>query len=178
MKTPKARQLPSGSWFVRVRMDGRDIGITKPTEKEAVAAAMAVKACIVQAARETRSRTLTAAIDSYIDARMNVCSPSTIAGYRKIQRTRFGALMSVQMVDNTIRRNLQKISEDAGLPYVGLHGLRHSFASLAYHLGLVSQTNTFFQMTIWLKQQTPSKVSPEMVFCYTAYSQRESVDFK
>ena len=37
MKSPKARQLPSGAWFCRVRIDGKDIGITRPTEKEAIA---------------------------------------------------------------------------------------------------------------------------------------------
>ena len=31
--------------------------------------------------------------------------------------------------------DVNKICEQAGLPEVGLHGLRHSFASLAYHLG-------------------------------------------
>ena len=48
MKTPKAKRLPSGSWTCRVRIDGQDISITKPTEKEAVAAAMAIKAGLVQ----------------------------------------------------------------------------------------------------------------------------------
>ena len=42
MKAPKAKKLPSGSWFVRIRIDGKDIGITRQTEKEAVAEAMAV----------------------------------------------------------------------------------------------------------------------------------------
>lgn len=34
----------------------------------------------------------------------------------------------------TLSRHLKKICVDAGLPEVGMHGLRHSFASLAYHL--------------------------------------------
>lgn len=37
---------------------------------------------------------------------------------------------------NTIRRRINKICENNDLPLVGTHGLRHSFASLAYHLGL------------------------------------------
>jgi hypothetical protein len=44
MKVPKAKQLPSGQWFCRVRVDGQDVCITRPTEKAAVAEAMAVKA--------------------------------------------------------------------------------------------------------------------------------------
>ena len=35
---------------------------------------------------------------------------------------------------NTLRRNCKQICKDNGLPEVGVHGLRHSFASLAYHL--------------------------------------------
>ena len=34
----------------------------------------------------------------------------------------------------TLRRAVTRICEENGLPDVGIHGLRHSFASLAYHL--------------------------------------------
>ncbi|MBR5094127.1 MAG: site-specific integrase [Oscillospiraceae bacterium] len=36
---------------------------------------------------------------------------------------------------NTSRKQINAACERAGLPLVGVHGLRHSFASLAYHLG-------------------------------------------
>lgn len=35
----------------------------------------------------------------------------------------------------TVMNQVNRVCEKAGLPKVGLHGLRHSFASLAYHLG-------------------------------------------
>ena len=89
MKIPKAKQLPSGSWFCRVRVDGKDIGITRLTEKAAVAEAMAVKAGIREAKKNPKRRTVTQAIDDYIESRQNILSPSTIRGYRAIQRTRF-----------------------------------------------------------------------------------------
>lgn len=94
MKIPKARQLPSGAWFCRVRIDGRDIPITRDTEKEAVAEAMAVKAGIKEAARKPRRKTLSQAIDDYIDARRNIISPATIRGYKIIQDNRFQNMMS------------------------------------------------------------------------------------
>ena len=94
MKIPKARQLPSGKWFCRVRIDGQDIAITRDTEKEAVAEAMAVKAGIKDAAKKPKRKTLTTAIDEYIDARRNIISPSTIRGYRIIQDNRFQSMMS------------------------------------------------------------------------------------
>lgn len=37
---------------------------------------------------------------------------------------------------NTVCRNINKICHANGLPSVGIHGLRHSFVSLAYHLGV------------------------------------------
>lgn len=40
----------------------------------------------------------------------------------------------VTMPAITITRHLKKVCAAAGLPEVGMHGLRHSFASLAYHL--------------------------------------------
>lgn len=40
IKIPTARQLPSGNWFVQLRLDGQSISITKPTQREAVAAAV------------------------------------------------------------------------------------------------------------------------------------------
>lgn len=36
---------------------------------------------------------------------------------------------------NTPYKQINRVCEAAGLPCVGYHGLRHSFASLAYHLG-------------------------------------------
>ena len=37
---------------------------------------------------------------------------------------------------NTIYRQVNRVCETRGLPLVGVHGLRHSFASLCYHLGV------------------------------------------
>lgn len=93
MKTPKARQLPSGSWFCRVRVDGKDIPITRPTEKEAVAEAMAIKAGIKEARLHPKKRTLSQSVDDYIESRQNILSPSTVRGYRAIQRGRFQSMM-------------------------------------------------------------------------------------
>lgn len=93
MKTPKARKLPSGSWFCRVRVNGKDIPITRPTEKEAVAEAMAIKAGIAQSRVPANKQTVTQAIDAYIEARQNILSPATIRGYRAIQKGRFQKVM-------------------------------------------------------------------------------------
>lgn len=42
----------------------------------------------------------------------------------------------VPYTESWLFRSINKICEANGLPQVGIHGLRHSFASLAYHLGM------------------------------------------
>lgn len=100
MKLPKARKLPSGSWFVRVQVDGKTISITRPTKKEAEQEAAALKSKAKYAAPSS-DKTLSQAIDDYISARENVLSPSTIAGYRKIQKLRFQKAMCKKVNDIT-----------------------------------------------------------------------------
>ena len=116
MKTPTAKKLPSGAWFCRVRIDGQDIGITRPTEKAAVAEAMAIKAGLRQAQREEgRDKTLTKAIDAYIEARENILSPSTIRGYRAIQRGRFQSMMNKRLGAVTATQWQQAVNRESRL---------------------------------------------------------------
>lgn len=94
MKIPKPVQLPSGAWSVRIMLDGKRHCITRATEKEALAEAVALKTG-QKALRNTspRDKTLAQAIDEYIDARRNILSPSTIRGYKIIRENRFQSVM-------------------------------------------------------------------------------------
>lgn len=92
MKIPEPRKLPSGSWNIRVQIDGQIISITKPTAKACQKEAMAIKSGAKEA-RKRHNQTVASAIDDYITARENVLSPSTIRGYRAIARTRFQSSM-------------------------------------------------------------------------------------
>lgn len=94
MKIPKATQLPSGSWRVRVRVNEQYISITRQTEEEAVAEAMALKAGIKESRNKApKDMTLREAIDQYIDLREAALSPSTIRGYVYIRDNRFPEVM-------------------------------------------------------------------------------------
>lgn len=97
MKLPAIRQLPSGSWFCQLRLDGRSISITEPTEAKCRARAMAYKTGVLQARRQPASVTLGAAMDAYIDMRRGVCSPTTIESYEKIRKQYFQGLMGQRM---------------------------------------------------------------------------------
>lgn len=96
MKVPKAKKMSSGNYFIRLRLDGQDINITRPTEKEAIRAAELIKAEYRNGKRieaSSEKPTLRVAIDRYIEARTNVLSPSSIRSYRIIQRNRFQDIM-------------------------------------------------------------------------------------
>lgn len=102
-KRPTARQLSSGSWFCRVRVDGKDICITKGTQKEAEAEAMAVKYGIIEAKekKDDKKKTLEEAVKEYIAAREGFLSPSTIAGYEKFKRNTFQGMMKKNIFSTT-----------------------------------------------------------------------------
>lgn len=92
--------MSSGNYFIRMRLGGQEITVTRPTEKEAIRAAELLKAEYrsgkkLEAAGE--KPTLRVAIDRYIEARTNVLSPATIRGYRIIQRNRFQNVMDTKI---------------------------------------------------------------------------------
>ena len=98
MKVPTPKKLPSGSWHLRIKIDGVSHSITKPTEKACLAEYMALKAGTKKTkGKSTGPLTLTKAIDRYIERRQNICSPSTIAGYRRIQNQRFKTTMPLAL---------------------------------------------------------------------------------
>lgn len=119
MKYPKAKKLRSGSWNCRVRIKGQDISITRPTQKEAVAEAMAIKAGIKSDIQREpilrRSKTVNQAIDDYICSRENVLSPSTIRGYRAIQRYRFNDIKNLRIYDIPTEKWQRIVNKEANL---------------------------------------------------------------
>lgn len=105
MKIPTAKKLPSGSWFIRLRIGGQDIGVTRSTERDCINAARLIKAEYLAdrkaVQRHKKSLTLGQAIDRYIQSREHILSPSTIRGYQAIRRTRFLNYMTadIQKID-------------------------------------------------------------------------------
>lgn len=104
LKNPKAEELPSGKFRCRVMVDGAAISVVDDDPEVAHAKALALKAGVIakkeqDAAEKKGGITLTKAIDKHIEIRENVLSPSTINGYREIQRNRFPELMTMQIKD-------------------------------------------------------------------------------
>ena len=56
----------------------------------------------------------------------------------------------------TYNKHIEQLATDADLPRVGLHGLRHSFASLAYHVGM--DERTCMELGGWSNPATMQKI--------------------
>ena len=97
VKVPTARQLPSGKWFIQLRLGGKSISITEPTERAAIAKAMAIKEGFLEYSKTPMAdRTLSQAIDLWITDNEARLSPSTIRGYVTIQKNAFQTLMCMK----------------------------------------------------------------------------------
>lgn len=126
MRTPKARKLPSGSWFIQLRINGQSISITDESEKKCVARAMAVKSGLVEA-KSPNKITVTQAIDDYIASREPVASPATIRGYKTIQRNYLQDLMprpasslTLSMVQAAINKDAARVGNKTLKNVIGL----------------------------------------------------------
>lgn len=116
---PTARQLPSGSWTCRVRVDGRDVSITRPTKAEAVAEASAIKHGLKAPDKAASTITLREAYRKYIESRDGVISPSTAAEYKRLQKTSFQSLMDLpasSITSEQIQREIGKMVKNGKSP--------------------------------------------------------------
>lgn len=95
MTLPTPRLLPSGSWRIQTTIEGKRVSITATTKKECQEHFIAIKAG--KEKLHGNNPTLYDGIDGYINSRRNILSPSTIKGYKEIQRMRFKAYMHVRL---------------------------------------------------------------------------------
>lgn len=95
MKVPEPRKLPSGTWFIQLRLNGVSVPVTASTAKACKDEAALIKAehRAGKRAVERDRPSLRAAIDAYIEKREKILSPSTVDGYRRIQKNRFQSVM-------------------------------------------------------------------------------------
>lgn len=101
MKVPTPRKLKSGTWFIQLRLDGVSVPVSASTATECKRQAELIKAEHRAGKRTVKgyTPTLRKAIDNYIEARQNILSPSTIDGYRRIQKNRFQSVMDKPISD-------------------------------------------------------------------------------
>lgn len=156
---PKAKKLPSGSWRCQVYLGKDETGkniyksVTSDTKKEAeyLAAEMQLK-------RKEQSKpcniTLREAIDNYIASKENILSPSTIRGYRTIQRNSLQSLMSLK-IDTIDSYKLQRaINSDA---------IDHSEKTLRNAVGLIKSAIGIYLPDVKYTVSLPQKQKYEAV---------------
>ena len=130
----KARKLPSGSWCARAYShtdeNGKKIYVpfTAATKAEAEYLANEFK-YKKKRLQQGRNITVSEAITAFIDDRSNVLSPSTIAGYRTIQRNYFPELMKLKIAD---------IKQDRVQKAVNKHAQEMSVKTMKNAVGLIT----------------------------------------
>lgn len=103
IKIPKVTQLPSGSYTTKVMVEGVRITITRDTEEQCTAEAIAIKYGAKKLVKKEKSQKLRDVLAAYIDARRDDASPSTIYGYEGYSRNCFQKYMDtdVTAMDDT-----------------------------------------------------------------------------
>lgn len=91
MKVPEPRKLPSGNWFIQLRLGGKSYSVTERSKKECIHQAELLKAQHQMKKKVSYGSriSLKDAIDEYINNKSAVLSPETVRGYRVIQKNRF-----------------------------------------------------------------------------------------
>lgn len=115
IRVPNPRQLPSGNWFIQLRINGESIPVTEPSERACREKARAIKAGLLSAEKPPKpsKKIVGEILDEYIQSRSNILSPSTIRSYKHIRKFRFQGIMDLD-VHTLTQDALQKaINDDA-----------------------------------------------------------------
>lgn len=119
MYIPKPRKLSSGKWFIQLRLGKRSLSITDPDKKTCIRRATAAKAQykaeLLQLPKSEKKtcRTLTEAIDYYLESKSNVLSPATLRSYRIIQKNRFQNIMQRRVSEIDPKEWQRIVNEEA-----------------------------------------------------------------
>lgn len=162
VKIPTARQLPSGNWFVQLRINGESIPITEPTEREAIAKAMAIKDGIIKHKKITNAdRPLTEAIDLWIADNEHRLSPATVRGYVSCQKNGFPKLM---------RMACGKITEKVAAAAINEECKKYSAKTVVNRWGFIGQ------VLEWATGERISPMLPQVVTNPTEFLDEEELD--
>lgn len=124
----KAEKLPSGSYRVRITIDGKTYSFTAETEDEAIYKAMAFKTGR-ESLKKPKEKTVKQCVLEYIESKENLLSISTIRGYNIIYNN---ALTQIQNI------KLRDLTEKVLQQWVNANAATYSAKSLKNQFGLVS----------------------------------------
>lgn len=93
IKVPPPKQLPSGTWFNRITVDGERVSVSAATQEEYFTKARAAKAGLIDVKKALPKMTVGDAVDKFIESNSKILSPSTIKAYKSYRKHRFQKLM-------------------------------------------------------------------------------------
>ncbi len=157
----KAKKLPSGNWSVQayshtVTVNGKQKRVyerfTAPTRKEAEYLAAEFQ---MNKSRKKSMETMTVAqaIESYIDSKSNILSPSTIKSYRSLQRNHYHDIGKIP---------LQKLTRQMVQREFNLYAASLSPKTCRNLHGLLSAALEMYHPDFRLKTNMPKKTKNEI----------------
>lgn len=153
MQLPKARQKPNGKWLIQVMVDGQRVSKQFDTEDEALYWAAGIKTKQQEAEKSAKTITVRSAIDRYIESKSSVLSPSTIVGYRKVQKLWIEDIEKIKVSEITqeqIQRWVNKLSKTI------------SPKTISNAHGLISSIIKEYRPSMSLHTTLPRKIKPDI----------------
>lgn len=122
VKVPDPIQLASGEWYHQVMVKGVRHNVHGKTKDEYYVKARALKTGVIEAKKAPPKKSLSEAMDEYIEFRRGSVSPATIATYKKKKSLYFKDLMQENIYDLTPERiqteiaNMLTVGGEKGKP--------------------------------------------------------------
>lgn len=152
-KLSTAQLLPSGQYRYRVMVGGQRVSVVDGDAKTAQAKAMALQAGLMEQEKKPINLTVSEAVTRYIESKNVVLSPSTIAGYDKIEKNLMQPISKVKLEDLT-QEKIQR----------WINGLAKEKApkTVANAHGLLSAVLSEYKPAMALRTTLPQKVKHEV----------------
>lgn len=141
------QRLPSGSWRALYYVDGKRRSLTRATKRECQ------KAVEQHELIRNGYMTVGQAVEEHITLHSNTFSPSTINGYRKIQRNYFLGLQRVRLDDLDERKINEAVNEEAA---------KHSPKTVQNAFGLIRTAISPYTPVNQWKIRLPQKAKNEI----------------
>jgi len=142
---PKAKKLASGNWRVLVYAGKNETGkrqyksFTDPDKKKAEYAA-AEYSYKKKRTRKSENLTFDEAANKYLESKSNLLSPSTIRGYRIMQRTTYTLIKDICLGKLEVGDFIQK--------QINQNALKYSSKSLKNQFGFISAVMRYHKMQV------------------------------
>lgn len=145
---PKAKKLPSGMWRCQASVNGERRSFTAFTAKEAELMALEWQTGKKEK-RNPGNVTVDDMLTEYIGQRTNIVSPSTIDGYRKIQRLYFADIKDkkiAKLTEADVQNEINKMAKTLSPKTIrNAYGLLRSATKIDFDITLPKKRKTAYR---------------------------------